>query len=97
MLRATNNTQIKDRVSVRSMLTKFGLLYVNQLAAQIVSLDSADGKAGASYPGDPGFESHRFFHAVAYLTAICCQAGRQAGNLHLSVRLFQQVDPTNNE
>ena len=35
MLRALNGTKIKDRISVQSMLVKFGLLSVNQLAAQI--------------------------------------------------------------
>ena len=35
MLRAINNSKIADRVSVTSMLTKFNLLSVNQLAAQI--------------------------------------------------------------
>ena len=35
MLRAINGTKIKDRVSVKSMLSKFNLLSVNQLAAQI--------------------------------------------------------------
>ena len=35
MLRAINNSKIKDRVSVSSMLNKFNLLSVNQLAAQI--------------------------------------------------------------
>ena len=35
MLRAINNSKIKDRVSVTSMLNKFNLLSVNQLTAQI--------------------------------------------------------------
>ena len=35
MLRALNNSKIRDRVSVNSMLNKFNLLSVNQLAAQI--------------------------------------------------------------
>ena len=35
MLRAINNSKIKDQVSVTSMLNKFNLLSVNQLAAQI--------------------------------------------------------------
>ena len=35
MLRAINGTKIKDRVTVKSMLKKFGLLSVNQLSAQI--------------------------------------------------------------
>ena len=35
MLRAINNSKIADWVSVTSMLTKFNLLLVNQLAAQI--------------------------------------------------------------
>ncbi len=35
MLRAINNSKIKDRISVTSMLQKFNLLSVNQLAAQI--------------------------------------------------------------
>ena len=35
MLRVINGTRIKDRVSVKSMLNKFNLLSVNQLAAQI--------------------------------------------------------------
>ena len=35
MLRAINGTKIKDRISIESMLTKFNLLSVNQLAAQI--------------------------------------------------------------
>ena len=35
MLRAINNSKIKDRVSVSSMPNKFNLLLVNQLAAQI--------------------------------------------------------------
>ena len=35
MLRAINCSKIKDRISIQSMLTKFNLLSVNQLAAQI--------------------------------------------------------------
>ena len=35
MLRVINGTRIKDRVSIESMLNKFGLLSVNQLTAQI--------------------------------------------------------------
>ena len=35
LLRALNNSRIKDRISVKSMLDKFGLLSVNQLAAKI--------------------------------------------------------------
>ena len=35
MLRAINGSKIKDRISISSMLTKFNLLSVNQLAAQI--------------------------------------------------------------
>ena len=35
MLRAINNTRVKDKISVKSMLEKFDLLSVNQLAAQI--------------------------------------------------------------
>ena len=35
MLRLINNTRIKDRVSSESILKKFNLLSVNQLAAQI--------------------------------------------------------------
>ena len=35
MLRALNGSKIKDRVSISSMLTKFKLISVNQLAAQI--------------------------------------------------------------
>ena len=35
MLRAINNTRIKDKISTRSLLEKFGLLSVNQLAAKI--------------------------------------------------------------
>ena len=35
MLRAINNTKIKDKVSIQSMLEKFDLLSVNQLAATI--------------------------------------------------------------
>ena len=39
LLRALNNTRIKDRISIKSMLEKFGLLSVNQLAAQIKLLE----------------------------------------------------------
>ena len=39
MLRAINGTKIKDRVSVKSMLEKFNLLSVNQLAANIKLLE----------------------------------------------------------
>ena len=35
LLRALNTSRIKDRISVKSMLEKFGLLSVNQLAAKI--------------------------------------------------------------
>ena len=35
LLRAINNTKVKDKISIKSMLSKFGLLSVNQLAAQI--------------------------------------------------------------
>ena len=35
MLRAINGSKVKDKVSVSSLLTKFKLLSVNQLAAQI--------------------------------------------------------------
>ena len=35
MLRVINNSRIKDKISVESMLKKFNLLSVNQLAAQI--------------------------------------------------------------
>ena len=35
MLRVINGTKIKDRVSIKSMLIKFNLLSVNQLAASI--------------------------------------------------------------
>ena len=35
MLRLINNSRIKDKISVKSMLKKFNLLSVNQLAAQI--------------------------------------------------------------
>ena len=35
MLRAINGTKISDKVSIKSMLDKFKLLSVNQLAAQI--------------------------------------------------------------
>ena len=35
LLRALNNTRTKDRISIKSMLDKFGLLSVNQLAAKI--------------------------------------------------------------
>ena len=35
MLRAINGSKVRDRVSVKSMLAKFDLLSVNQLAAQI--------------------------------------------------------------
>ena len=35
MLRALNGTKIKDKISIKYMLNKFGLLSVNQLAAQI--------------------------------------------------------------
>ena len=35
LLRALNGTKIKDRVTTSSMLEKFGLISVNQLAAQI--------------------------------------------------------------
>ena len=35
MLRAINNSKISDKVSIKSMLKKFNLLSVNQLAAQI--------------------------------------------------------------
>ena len=38
-LRALNNSRIKDRISIRSMLAKFNLLSVNQLAAQIKLLE----------------------------------------------------------
>ena len=39
LLRALNNTRIKDKVSIKSMLAKFNLLSVNQLAAQIKLLE----------------------------------------------------------
>ena len=39
LLRALNNSGIKDRISIRSMLAKFNLLSVNQLAAQIKLLE----------------------------------------------------------
>ena len=39
LLRALNNSGIKDRISIRSMLSKFNLLSVNQLAAQIKLLE----------------------------------------------------------
>ena len=39
MLRAINGTRIKDKASVKSMLTKFNLLSVYQLAAQIRLLE----------------------------------------------------------
>ena len=35
MLRLLNGSRIKDRVSIKSMLDKYGLLSVNQLAAKI--------------------------------------------------------------
>ena len=35
MLRAINGSRISDKISVESLLKKFGLLSVNQLAAQI--------------------------------------------------------------
>ena len=35
MLRVLNGTQIKDKISTVSLLEKFGLLSVNQLAAKI--------------------------------------------------------------
>jgi hypothetical protein len=35
MLRAINNSKIKDKISIVSMLKKFNLLSVNQLAASI--------------------------------------------------------------
>jgi hypothetical protein len=35
MLRAINGSRIGEMISVESLLKKFGLLYVNQLAAQI--------------------------------------------------------------
>ena len=35
LLRAIINTKVKDKISIKSMLSKFGLLSVNQLAAQI--------------------------------------------------------------
>ena len=35
MLRAINGTKISDQVSIKSMLEKYNLLSVNQLAAQI--------------------------------------------------------------
>ena len=35
MLRSINGTKIKDKISTKSMLEKFGLLSVNQLSAQI--------------------------------------------------------------
>ena len=35
MLRTVNGSKIKDRISTASLLNKFGLLSVNQLAAQI--------------------------------------------------------------
>ena len=35
MLRTINGSKVRDRVSVKSMLAKFDLLSVNQLAAQI--------------------------------------------------------------
>ena len=35
LLRALNNSKIKDNISTKSLLTKFNLLSVNQLAAQI--------------------------------------------------------------
>ena len=38
-LRAINNSKIKDKISVVSMLEKFQLLSVNQLAAQIKLLE----------------------------------------------------------
>ena len=39
LLRALNNTKVKDKVSTREMLDKFELLSVNQLAAQIKLLE----------------------------------------------------------
>ena len=35
LLRMLNKTKVADKVSISSMLNKFGLLSVNQLAAQI--------------------------------------------------------------
>ena len=35
LLRALNNSRTKDKISIKSMLEKFGLLSVNQLAAKI--------------------------------------------------------------
>ena len=40
LLRALNNTKIKDKISTRSLLEKFDLLSVNQLAAQIKLLEA---------------------------------------------------------
>ena len=39
MLRAINNTRIKDKISIGSMLDKFQLLSVNQMAASIKLLE----------------------------------------------------------
>ena len=35
LLRALNNSRVKDKISIKSMLDKFSLLSVNQLAAKI--------------------------------------------------------------
>ena len=40
LLRALNNSKIKDRISTKSMLDKFDLLSVNQLAAQIKLIEA---------------------------------------------------------
>ena len=40
MLRAINGTKIKNKITIQSMLTKFKLLSVNQLSAQIKLIET---------------------------------------------------------
>ena len=50
MLRVINNCKIKDRVTVKSMLEKFNLLSVNQLAASIKLLEVWKSQNQNGYP-----------------------------------------------
>ena len=50
LLRVLNGTRIKDKISIRSMLTKFELLSVNQLAAKIKLIEVWKTINRANYP-----------------------------------------------
>ena len=50
LLRALNNTRIKDKISTKFLLDKFGLLSVNQLSAKIKLVEVWKSIQSEDYP-----------------------------------------------